>query len=212
MVWILRRPTSSAERNTIMRKPIVFCLAAVAAILAGCVVTSVCPYYTQQDLVFEPAILGNWTSVNTPGEVWRFEQRGELAYRFTLIEPSKATVMEAHVFKLQGQSFLDISSLDRDYHVIPAHYLLRVSQFTPTLRFTELNEMWLKDLLASHPNAVRHHFVQTSDRSEDSRVVLTAETGELQKFLIAHLSSKQAWKMCVELSRDSTVAQTAQPK
>ena len=195
-----------------MKKSLVICLAAVGGLLAGCVVTSVCPYYTQQDLVFQPAILGTWTNTNTPEEVWRFEQKGNLAYRFTLVEPSKATVMEAHMFKLAGESFLDIFSLEQDYHVIPAHYLLRVSQFAPTLRFTELNEMWLKDLLDRHPNAVRHHFVQTGEKPEERRVVLTAETSELQKFIIAHLSSKRAWKMCVELGRDSIVTETAQAK
>ena len=41
------------KRNTILLG------VGIAAILTGCVVTSVSPYYTRKDLTIEPAILGN---------------------------------------------------------------------------------------------------------------------------------------------------------
>lgn len=187
-------------------------LGTAAAILAGCVVTSVCPYYTQKDLVSEPAILGHWTNVKNAGETWRFEQSGYLACRLTLIESGKETVMEAYAFKLQGQLFLDIFSLEQDYHVIPAHYLLKVSQLAPTMRLSELNDVWLKQLLAKDPTALRHNFVQSGDKPADRRVVLTGNTPELQKFIISHLATEPAWKDAVELKRNSTPTKTAQNK
>jgi hypothetical protein len=100
-------------------------LVAAAAILAGCVVTSVCPFYTEKDLVSEPALVGDWIKEGKNAadyEVWKFEKSAARAYRFTLIEADKATVMEAHAFKLQGQLFLDIASIDQDIHAIPPHY------------------------------------------------------------------------------------------
>jgi len=109
-----------------MKKSCLMLLASAAALLAGCVVTSVCPFYTEKDLVFETTLLGNWVNPKNHDELWRFEKLPELAYRFTLLEATKADIMEARTFRLQGQLFLDIASNDQDIHFIPAHYLLKV--------------------------------------------------------------------------------------
>lgn len=187
-----------------MKKIAFFALVAVAGLLAGCVVTSVCPFYTEPDLVFEPALVGDWIKQgnDSENEIWKFEKSGDAAYRFTLIEERKATVMEAHAFKLQGQLFLDIASIDRDIHVIPPHYLLKVTQLSPTLQMAELNNDWLKDLLAKDPAAIPHHLVKSGDKPEDLRVVLTADTPELQKFVLNHLKTEGAWKDSFELTRE----------
>lgn len=195
-----------------MRTKLSVLLGTAAAMLAGCVVTSVCPYYTQKDLVLEPVILGNWTNVKNANETWRFEQIGYLACRLTLTEPSKETVMEAYAFKLQGQLFLDIFSLEQDYHVIPAHYLLKVSQLAPTMRLSDLNDVWLKLLVAKDPTVLRHHFVQSGDKPGDRRIVLTGNTPELQKFITSHQTTEAAWNDAFELKRDFTPAKTAQKK
>lgn len=189
-----------------MKKNACFALVAAAALLAGCVVTSVCPFYTAKDLVFEPALVGDWIKQGNDSEreVWKFDQSGDAAYRFTLIEERKATVMEAHAFKLQGQLFLDIASIDQDVHVIPPHYLLKVTQLSPTLQMAELNNDWLKDLLAKDPAAIPHHLVKSGDKPEDLRVVLTADTPELQKFVLNHLKTEGAWKDSFELTHEQT--------
>jgi hypothetical protein len=178
-------------------------LGAATAVLAGCVVTSVYPFYTEKDLFFEPALVGDWIkqTKDSDREVWKFEKSGDLAYRFTLIETSRATVTEAHIFKLQGQLFLDVASIEQDYHVIPPHYLLKVSQVTPTLRMSELSDDWLKALVTKKPSAILHHFVKTGDHSDDLRVVLTADTPELQTFVLKNLKTPGAWKDELELKR-----------
>ena len=182
-----------------MKKCLFVTLAAVAVVLAGCVVTSVCPFYTQKELGFEPALLGNWINEKNTDEVWRFQKSSAQAYRFTLLEEHKATVMEAHAFKLQGQLFLDVVSIEQDIHVIPAHYLLKISQLRPLLRMSELDDEWLIGLLRKDPTLLRHHIVKTGDKPEDRRIVLTANTPELQKFVITHLNTKEAWSDSIEL-------------
>ena len=78
--------------------------------------------------------------------------------------------MEVHAFKLQGQLFLDVFSKEQDYHVIPPHYLLKVSHLTPTLRMSELNDEWLNELLLKNPGALRHQGVKTGNKPEDRRI------------------------------------------
>ena len=190
----------------------IFLMGAAAAILTGCVVTSVCPYYTEKDLVTEPAIPGYWTNRKNPNETWKFEQTTDLAYRLTLAEPSKTTVMETHAFKLQGQLFLDIFSLEQDYHVIPAHYLLKVDQTSPTLRFSELDDAWLKSFLTNKPTAIACHMLDNPDNPAASRVVLTADTSALQSLVMRHLKTPGAWKDAFELRREVSTIKTAQVK
>lgn len=185
-------------------KPLtVLSLAAAAVVVAGCVVTSVSPFYTQKDLVYEPALAGNWINLKHDSEIWRFEQSGARAYRFTLIEDRKATVMDAHTFRLEGQLWLDIFSLEEDFHVIPAHYLLKVTQLTPTLQMSQLDNDWLLALLEKDPKAVRHQMVVIGDQPENRRVVLTGDTEELQKFVTKYLKTADAWKDSFEFKRET---------
>ena len=177
-------------------------LAAAAAFFTGCVVTSVYPFYTQKDLVFETTLLGKWVSTSNEDEIWRFKKNGDLEYRLTLIEARQTTVMEAHTFKINDALFLDLFSLEQDFHVIPAHYLLKVTQLTPNLTMSELNEEWLKALLLEEPTALRHTFVGKSDKPEERRLVLTADTMELQDFVARYLKTEAAWKKSFELNRE----------
>src|ERR1051326_91943 len=179
-------------------------LVMAAAILTGFVVTSVYPFYTEKELVFEPALVGSWIKdgKGADDEVWKFEKNRDLAYRFSLIGSRKATVMEVHAFKLQGQLYLDVFSMEQDYQVIPAHCLLKVSQLTPTLRMSEFNDDWLKKLLTSDPTAIRHTFVNSGDKPEERRIILTADTPDLQKFVIHHLTTEGAWNESFELKRE----------
>ena len=177
-------------------------VATAAALLGGCIVTSVCPFYTKGDLVAEPGLTGDWLRdlKDRPAEVWKFEPRGGGKYRITLIEERSATVLDAHLFKLHDQLFLELASMDEDYHVIPPHFLLKVSQFNPELRMAQLNHEWLKELVTQEPDAIRHHFVEGNSQDE-KRLVLTAGTAELQKFIIKYLENENAWKTGFDLRK-----------
>lgn len=191
-----------------MKRTISIGLTAAAALLAGCVVTSVCPYYTESDVVFEPALVGDWVPQGKSGseEVWKFDKVRERTYRFTLIEDQKASVMEAQTFKLQGQLFLDVYSLDQDIRVIPPHYLMKVEGLTPTLKFTQLNNDWLRKTLEQKPGTIAYHLVKSGDNADELRVVLTASTAELQKFVIQQLKNPDAWTEGSELTREPAKA------
>ena len=83
---------------------------------------------------------------------------------------------------------------------IPSHLLLRVSQLSPTVRMAPLNNDWLKALLEKEPKAIGH--IMVADKPDDVRVALTADTAELQQFLLKHLDTEQAWKDPFDLKRN----------
>src|SRR6266404_3352307 len=126
-------------------------LATGAALLTGCFVTSVYPFYKQKDLSFEAALLGNWTNSKEAGEHWKFEKDGTNAYRLTYTSDGKDAVMRAHFFKLGKHAFLDLFTTEESGNIepppIPAHFLMRVFQVVPSPKLAALNYEWLKEHL-----------------------------------------------------------------
>jgi hypothetical protein len=181
-----------------------------AALLSGCIITSVAPFYTSKDLLFEPSLLGQWR--NEPDDLWKFEKAGTNAYRLAYTSSGKTAVMQAHLFKVNGRLFLDLFSNEQKDDIqpppIPSHFLLRVFEFTPTVRLAPLDYDWLKELLEKEPKALRHQLIQGSDKPDDLRLVLTADTQELQQFVLKHLDTEPAWKGTFDLKRISPTAKS----
>jgi hypothetical protein len=109
---------------------------ALMALLAGCVVTSVYPFYAAKDVVFEPALEGTWADAGTTNaeqEHWRFERAADQAYKLTVQDKEKRTEFDAHLFKLKDRLFLDLFPRERGENALPVHYLLRVARLAPVL-------------------------------------------------------------------------------
>ena len=78
--------------------------------------------------------------------------------------------------------------------MFPGHLLLRVPQVEPHLKLATCDYDWLYNFLTNSPSALAHH-------SEDGGLVLTAETRDLQKFVLQH--SRELFKEskdCVRLT------------
>ncbi len=187
-----------------MKKLPLSALGIAAALAAGCVVTSVYPYYTAKDVVYDPALAGDWTRRVEGGgdELWKFVgDPADRSYRFVRVEEREARVYDAHLFKLGDRLFLDVASRDTDFRVVPPHYLLRVDALEPTPRLSDLRHDWLAARLDAEPEVLRHTFVPNGDGPGDRRVVLTADTAELQRFVLATLGTAEAWSDGFELTR-----------
>jgi hypothetical protein len=191
-------------------KKLIFPLLSLAVVLTGCLVTSIYPFYTQKDLGFEPGLVGQWTNTKESGEHWKFEKEGENAYQLTYTSDGKTSDMQAHLFKLGSQSFLDLFTSEAKDDIqpppIPSHFLLRADQLTPTVKLAPLNYDWVKESLAKNPKALRHHLIPSGDKPEDARLVLTADTAELQPFILKNLKTPEAWSEALELNRDAQAA------
>ena len=169
-------------------------LTGLALALTGCVVTSVYPFYFEKDLTFEPALIGDWKKANQPDEHWKFERATGDGYRIITESGGKTTVFQGHAFKLYGRTFLDLTTTqwkeDIQPEPVPSHFLARIVQVTPTVKLSAMNYDWLKELLAKDPQALRHIVIQIGEKADDRRIVLTADTTELQQFLLSHLKTE----------------------
>ena len=173
-------------------------------LLPGCV-RSLHPFYTDEDIVFDPNLVGEWAN-DESGESWTFSKKGEKSYDLVYRDrDGKTGRFVAHLAKIQGKLFLDLFPEEakiegNDFyriHLVRVHTLLHVKQIGPTLQMRVSNPDWLKKLVTDNPDTIRHTEV-------DDGVILTAETKELQAFWIKHLDTEKAFGEFFDLSRTET--------
>ena len=194
------------KNKPLPHKPFTLLALAAALLLAGCVVTSVYPYFTEKDVVFEPGLVGAWGDIepdHSEKEFWKFEKSGDKNYKFTLQDGDKATTFDAHLFKLKNQLFLDACPDQRPDEFIPPHYLLKLTLIATTLKTSFMDYEWLAKYLEKNPGALRHHLVSQDPNNPDEkkRLVLTANTTELQSFVLKNLSTEGAFSKPQEMKR-----------
>jgi hypothetical protein len=170
---------------------------ALMFLLASCVVTSVYPFYTAKDVVFDPTLVGDWAeagSTNAGHEHWHFEKSKDQAYKLVVQDNEKQTEFDAHLFKLKGRLFLDLCPRERPDNSLPLHYLLRVARMEPALEINILDYDWLTKLIEKNPKVIRH-IVVPKKLGEDGcgDLVLTADTTELQNFILKHEKTEGAF-------------------
>ncbi len=182
-----------------MKKRNLITIAAAAILLAACI-PSVNPFYQAKDVVFDPHLVGEWQEkdkANQP-EVWKFEQSTNNAYDLTVTEEGgKTGKFRATLFKLKQEQFLDLIPTDVDYatnqaslvafSMFPGHLLMRIGQTDPELKIAVCDYDWLEKYLQKTPKSLGHH-------DEYESIVLTAETRDLQKFVLNHLGTNELFK------------------
>ena len=174
----------------------VFSLLVAGLILTGCVVTSVYPFYTKHDLTFEPALLGDWVESGKTADdgLLRVEKLGEQSYLITPHGKDSTNSAVAHLFRLKRQLFLDTCATNHSLDHIPVHQVEKIIQLQPELVTASLKYKWLEEQLKKNPRAIRHITIRDGDPDDDhERIVLTADTAELQKFILNHLHNTNAW-------------------
>ena len=178
-------------------------LAALGIVLmfAGCV-PSLNPLYTDQDIVFDPTLLGVWTDKDSK-EIWELTKADEKQYKLVYTdEDGKTGEFTAHLLKVDGRTFLDLTPVEpilpqNDFykgHFLPTHTFALVSQTAPTVQISFLEPEWLRKFLVKKPTALRHA------KMEDE-MLLTASPKELQKFLLAHLNTEGAFGKPISVKR-----------
>ena len=170
-----------------------------AVIIAGCVVSSVYPYYQPKDVSFDAALLGKWipaekTNTSSQGESWMFEKINDSIFKLTTVD-GETNQYDAVLFKIRDATFLDCLPRERREFSTPNHLLLRVESIHPQFKITLLDYTWLTKLIEKEPRAIRHIIVTNEAGFEGGGgyLTLTADTAELQKFILKHLKTKEAW-------------------
>ena len=186
-----------------MKKRNIVAVACLAIFLTACdlslnftCISSVFPFYTDKDTVFEPQLLGTWQDKDQTNDVeeWTFEQTTNKSYQFTIVDDNKSAKFDAHLFRLGQSQFLDLTPSECKYDakqsemvalfLIPGHLVLQVEQIAPDLKMAWLNFDWLESFVTNNPAALAH-------QKESDRLILIADTPALQKFLVEHSNTNE---------------------
>jgi hypothetical protein len=165
----------------------------LASLLLGACIPSVNPFYTEKDLLPTSGLMGAWRMTGEQPDEWMdwTFSTDDHGLVLTVVDNKETTgKFTARLFKLGSAMFLDLIPNDVKFDkttddlvkmaVFPGHLLARVHQLEPALKITFFDWDWLEKYLKADPKALAHH-------AEEGRIVLTAETRDLQAFVLAHL-------------------------
>ena len=172
--------------------------------LTGCV-PSLSPLYTEPDLIYDNSLVGVWLDKES-GETWAFSNGGKLEYKLLhTAEDGRSGEFSARLVKIEGKLFLDIVPVKTGFpqndffqsHLLTTHTFMNVVRSGPDVQIAVLESRWLKDVVETNRDAIRHEKI-------NGEIVLTASSKELQKFLLANLKTKEAFSQPLELTRKAS--------
>jgi hypothetical protein len=176
--------------------------AALLLLVGGCV-ESLHALYSDRDVIYEPALVGVWTTGNGMEEYAFTKSDQDNTYKLVAVDKDgKSGEFVARLLKVKDTMFLDLFPAEPQMsendlykgHLLPTHSFVLVRQIEPTLQVSDMDPDWTKKFLTDNPSAVGHEMV-------DDLPVLTASTADLQSFLLAHLDANGPFSKTIELTR-----------
>jgi hypothetical protein len=187
--------------------------AVLALVSAGCVL-SVEQAYTQRDLIFEPALLGEWAlPKGESAERVLMTRTDSLEYAVVYTDrDGQAGRFVGHLARVHGVLLFDLlpvplpnvgNTAYRDQFT-RMHLILRIDRTSPTLQYRYLNEDSLRLRFSETP--VLHGW------SDGDKIYLTSSTGELQDLVSGRsLPDRVLWTRAIQLTRASSASGADSP-
>lgn len=168
-------------------------------LLSGCVVRSLCPIYTQDDLIAVHAIEGSWSGDN--GEKIVFTRNGD-GYDFSYSKGEESLTTEAHFARIGNYTYMDLTLSDESLaqfdkktrkavegvmsFTVPVHAFYQIDVSNHVIRIRAMNYAWAKERREKKRLWIGH--VPDGDST-----LLTARTERVQRFLRRWENDKEAW-------------------
>lgn len=185
----------------------IFLAGSVLFMVLGCV-PSLHKLYTADVEVFEDGLLGAWTAGEDKWEFEKVEKGKKEDVRLFYIlritdDKGRAAKFDAHLVKLGEKLFLDVYPEDGpegtndwyNLHILPVHTFMSVELKDGKLSLAVMNPEALEKLIEKKPGVIKHEVI------DDDRIVLTASTAKLQKFLIEYADHDEFYGEAEEFER-----------
>jgi hypothetical protein len=150
------------------------------------------PLYTDEDVIFNPALVGSWGKA---GEGWIFRKAEDNVYSVTLLGISNSgdsLSLEGRLIKLDGYLFMDVTSKEsavENVLAVPVHAFLRLSLEGDSLGIAYMDDSWLQDIIEQNKEQIKHELV------DGSGILLTASPKELQQLVLKYAEDKKAFDL-----------------
>ena len=161
-----------------MKRAILILIAAMGALLTGCLVPSLHPLYLENDIITRPEIVGTWTGQDD-GTTWIFEKEPDSSYSLAYVDSEEADTswFIIHLVQFDSVLFMDAypnpSEILTDAyksHLIAAHSFSKVQIDSEGLTISVIDADWLHKEIDSGRVHIAHEQLGPDD------LVLTAAT------------------------------------
>jgi hypothetical protein len=200
-------PSPAASKEPVMKKytPWILMIIPIYFAIVVCCTPSLHPIYTEEDIIFDPALIGTWSG-DASEETWEFAQHDAVDDAYVLIctdEDGDSGNFLTRLVEIGDYMFLDLlpageESGDNgvgdisDILMVPMHGFILVDQIEPSLNYRIMDDDWIADFLEQNPGVLKHE-LETEYYSNEARLLLTASTEDLQAFLIEHIETEGAY-------------------
>jgi hypothetical protein len=172
--------------------------------LTGCgPIFSLHRFFSEDDVVFEPALLGLW--VDDDGNWWTVRADGSDGYEFintpAFWDTEGFPSMNATLFRLGETLFIDFAPGEEGncetcemvdmpalFPAIPVHMVAVVDLGDDTLALGTLDEDWVREQIEKGRMEIKH------ERTDDG-IFLTASTGSLRELLLRAAAEEGGFEM-----------------
>jgi hypothetical protein len=180
------------------RSKVIILIVALTA-MSSCLVSSLHPFFKNEDKLFDTTMLGSWVDGDSciwtihPNMVFDGFMEPEVhdsSYTITYYEEEdNVAILTTTLFQLNGVAYVDFipdpnedhcSSDMTSFHHIPVHTLARVQYCKDSILLYWYGDEWLNELFEQNRIRIKH---ETVSGYNYDRQVLTAPTDELQKFI-----------------------------
>ncbi len=179
----------------------------LAGILGGCVVQSVHPLFTENELIFDANLVGIWSPTDS-NEAWQFTRNTakdskEYQLVYTDSDGKKGTFL-AGLGTVGQDRYLNIYPEEPNLpqnggfyknHLLAMNSFIKIKLSVPTLTGQTMDYENVKKLLEKKPKLLKHEI-------RGDELILTASTKELQKFMLKYGADKK-----VELFKDKDISE-----
>jgi hypothetical protein len=167
--------------------------AMVTVLVSGCV-PSLFPLYTDNDKVFDPALVGTWGKKGGD-PVWIFKKGPNTSYEMVYTGRNTPAKFECHLVRIGKSLFMDSfpsgsESPDNDFyvmHLVAGHLISKVIVKGDELRIVLLNPEWVKEGIEKKKFQIKHEIIP-------DRILLTASTPELRRFIARYAEDDAAFE------------------
>ena len=169
-----------------MNKKLLSCGIVIVATVAGCI-PSLNPAYKEENLIFKSQFVGVWSQPNSKAK-WNFAKRDDKSYTLAYQdEEGRQGRFIGHLANIEGTLFLDLFPEEANgaangfykFHMVPIHTIYLVRETEPGLKMAAIDYRWLEKYLAEHGDEI-------ATATFDGRKMITAQTADVQKFLLKH--------------------------
>jgi hypothetical protein len=168
-----------------------FAVAAFLLVVAGCFTDSTNPLFTEKDLVEEDVLVGNWQEKLTVESLGK--KTYQLKSRAEVSSGKSEPPIKFWVLKLGDHYFVDFENPKG------GHGFTRIAILGDKLYTRSFSDNWLKARFRQFPRELAHRIDREIIQSPNvkpyaiERLVLTAETTDLQSFVLKFINDPTAF-------------------